>query len=83
MSILTDKLVTLKSTASSLENILEQERKTSKAKLEKLTTKLADAKAKLAEATAKESEYRQIIQVFAVWYFVVKKDFATIIGQYL
>ncbi|KAI0234930.1 hypothetical protein LSAT2_014691 [Lamellibrachia satsuma] len=62
MTILTDKLITLKSTATSLEHILEQEKQSSKAKLEKLTTKLADAKTKLSEAAAKEGDYLRIIQ---------------------
>lgn len=66
MTILTDKLITLKSTATSLEHILEQEKQSSKAKLEKLTTKLADAKTKLSEAAAKEGDYLRIIQVLSV-----------------
>ena len=66
MTILTDKLITLKSTATSLEHILEQEKQSSKAKLEKLTTKLADAKTKLSEAAAKEDDYLRIIQVLTV-----------------
>ena len=65
MTVLADKLGTLKSTADTLENIIEREKKSSKTKLEKLKAKLAAARKTLAEVTAKEEECRKNIKVIS------------------